>query len=591
VTAAAIVTAVVGAAAFAGPATASGGPRQHLRPVVRTFETDPVGALPAGCTAPAGTAPAVVSDVRGDHSARSLRIEDASTSTIGEVQCADTTRQGADLRFSVYPASLESGFSYTLLGHLQGIGGAPRPVFHFNVTPTGMLRWYDNSGWTQVAPAGTVPLSAWSTLRVQVPRDQQRAYLYVNGRYVGEGGPWGVRAVADVTGYQFSSAGSATTGDDVFFDNVSIGDPSGSRPETHQPFQVGPDVTVATSSTPIQMPNTAINVRGHGRNEILVSYPAHTDASETAGNRLAVSTDQGATWTDANARNPIPDAPSYGLTVLRNGDILAVDYHTYMTPDSQNLSAEVPTAISHDGGLTWTQRAGTMTTPQAMRTIAPVTDRPGSPMGGFVLVHSVVEDRDGTLYQSGYGYYAADRKYRQIVLKSTDEGNNWVAAATVAVNPDLSTNPRYEGFCEGAIERVADGSLLIVMRTGSYQTMYTSRSSDNGATWSAPSPLVAGLHAQPVTGIYPTMSLLANGRLVLWVGRPGQAMLESADGSGAHWSSPQEIDYANSGNGTFVVVGGNRLLAFGDGGANWSFPTPVTYRVWSRTITVGGTSK
>lgn len=575
---AAIVAVALSVAAPAATALAAGGP--DSAPTVRTFESDPVGALPPGCSAPAGTAPAVVSDVRGYQSARSLRIDDQSSSTIGEVQCPDTTRQGADLRFVAYPAEMTNGFSFTLLGHLQGVGGAPRPVFHFNVTAAGALRWYDGGGWTQIAPAGTVRLSAWTTLRVQVPSDQQLAHLYVNGSYVGDGGPWGVRAVADVTGFQFSSAGTATTGDDVFFDDVSIGDAINTPPHATHAFHVGPDVTIATSSTPIQMPNTAVTVRAKGRQQILVSYPTHTDASQTASNRLAISTDRGRTWTDANSRNPMPDAPSYALTVLHNGDILAVDYHTYMTPDSQNLQAEVPTAISHDGGQTWTQRSGTMTTPQAMRTISPVTDRPGSPLGGFVLVHSVVEEPDGTLLQSGYGYYNGDTKYRQIVVKSTDEGENWTVAATVAVGTS------HEGFAEGAIARVADGSLLIVMRTGSYQTMYTSRSTDNGATWSTPTPLVAGPDAQPVVGIYPTLTLLPNRKLVLWIGRPGQSLLESPDGNGARWTEPQEVDYANSGNGTVVALDADHLLAFGDRGANWSFPTPAIYRVWARMITV-----
>jgi hypothetical protein len=567
------------AVATAGPATAQSG-------TVRTFEQDAVGSVPAGCTTPTGATAAGVSDVRGYDSAQSLRLEDASATATTVVQCPDSTQAGADFGFDVYPASLASGFQFTLLGHLQNYPGAPRSVFHLNVTPQGELRWYDNAGWTQVAPPGTVALSAWSHVRLQVLSDQAAGYVYVNGHYVGQGGPWGVRQVADITGYQFSSAGSATTGDDVFFDNVAFGGPQGSAPHAPQVFGVGNEVTIAQSDTPVQMPNTAVTVHVNGQEQTLVSYPAHTDASQTAGNVMAVSTDRGHTWSDAQARNPIPDAPSYGLTRLRNGDVLAVDYHTYMTPDSGNLQAEVPTAISHDGGMTWTQRAGTMTAPQAMRNISSVTDRPGSPLGGFVLVHSVVEDPDGTLHQSGYGYYADDKKYRQIVMTSTDEGANWTIAATVAYEPNLSTDPRFEGPCEGAIARVADGSLLIVMRTGSYQPMYTSRSTDGGATWSPLQKLVAGPAHQPVVGIYPTMTLMGNGQLVLWIGRPGQRMLASPDGTGRSWTSPQEIDYRNSGNGATLAVDANHLLVFGDRGANWSFPTPAPYGVWSRMVTV-----
>ncbi len=550
---------------------------------VRTFEHDPVNTVPPGCLTPAGAVPALVSDTTGYHSARSLHLVDQDATKLTRIQCPATARHGADFSFAVHPSQLAGGFQFTLLGHVQAISGDPQPVFQLNVTPQGSVRWYDASGWTQVAAPGTVALATWSTVRVQVPVDQHVAHVYVNGHYVGDGGPYGVRAVSDITGYQFSSAGTATTGDDVYVDDVAFGGPRGGPPRgAPDEFKVGVGHTIAESSTPVQMPNTAVNVYRDGHRETLVSYPAHTDASETAGNVLAVSTDGGTTWTPDNSRNPMPDAPSYGLTRLDNGDILAVDYHTYMTPDSGNLQAEVPTAISHDQGMTWTQRTGRMTTPEAMRNISSVTDRPGSPLGGFVLVHSVVEDHDGTLYQSAYGYYAGDIRYRQLVLVSHDEGANWIVRATVAVDPTIVT----EGYCEGALARTADGSLLIVMRTGSYQTMYTSRSTDNGATWSAPAPLLAGRDAQPVVGIYPSLTLLPTGVLVLWVGRPGQSMLASPDGNGASWTRPQEIDYANSGNGATLLMDAHHLLVFGDRGANWSHPTPAPYRVWSRTVSV-----
>ncbi len=574
----AITAAALAVAAFL-PATASAQPAHRQ---VRTFEHDAVGAVPAGCVTPAGTSATAVSDARGYHSARSLELDDKDPAAITEISCPEIARHGADLSFEVYPEQLPNGVQFTLLGHLVGSTGDPQPVFHLNISNQGAVRWYDAGGWTQVAAPGTVPTSRWSAIRVQVPVDQHAAHVYAGGRYVGDGGPYGVRAVSDITGYQLSSAGSTTMGDRVFFDNVSFGDSRGGPPPTRRIFDVGPVSTIAQSDTPVQMPNTAVNVYPGGHRQTLVSYPAHTDASETAGNVMAMSTNGGASWQPANERNPMPDAPSYGLTRLDNGDILAVDYHTYMTPGSGNLQAEVPTAISHDEGTTWTLRTGTMTTPEAMRNISSVTDRPGSPLGGFVLVHSVVEDHDGTLYQSAYGYYADDLRYRQLVLVSHDEGENWAVRATVAVDPTIVT----EGYCEGAIARTADGSLLIVMRTGSYQSMYTARSTDDGATWSAPTPLLAGGDAQPVVGIYPTLTLMPTGTLVLWIGRPGQSMLVSPDGNGRAWTRPQEIDYTNSGNGATLLMGGDRLLTFGDLGANWSHPTPDPYRIWSRPVTV-----
>lgn len=319
---------------------------------------------------------------------------------------------------------------------------------------------------------------------------------------------------------------------------------------------------------------------------MLVAYPAHGDNNTTSGTRMAYSDDMGRTWVDDQAANPMPDAASFNLTRLRNGDVLAVSYHTYMVAGSGDLKAEVDSSVSHDGGATWTARTGQMTTPTAMRPISTQTDRPGYSQGGFVLVHPAVEDPDGTLHQSGYGYYAGDTKYRQIVLKSTDGGVNWTVDATVAVNPNLTTAAGYEGFCEGALERVRDGSLLIVMRIGSYLPMYVSRSTDDGRTWSAATPLVAGPDRQNVVSVYPSLSLLPGGPLVLMVGRPGLALLSSPDGSGHTWTRPVEADYQNSANGVLLPTGSHSMLVFGDRGANWSHPTPSPYSIWSRAVTV-----
>ncbi|HVX42417.1 MAG TPA: sialidase family protein [Mycobacteriales bacterium] len=544
----------------------------NAQSAVRTFESDAVGVVPSGCSTPDSAAAAIVTDELGYHSKHSLQAGSAA-----QVICPVPARTGAEFTFEIYPAAVASNVQFALRGHLDGIPDTEQPVFQAGIASSGALQWFDHGGWTRVSAPGAFRTGQWNQVRVHLPAAQERAYISVNGHYVAPIGPVGVRAVADITGFQFLNG----TGDHAYIDDVALGAPTGPDP-SDGPFRVGPDVTVASSPELAQMPNTAVNTYPDGRQRTLLLYGTHTDTSDGAGNQLAGSEDGGSTWQSVNDLNPMPDAPSYMLSRLSNGDILAVDYHTYMVDGSDNLQAEVPTAISHDQGKTWTQRSGIMTAPQTMRPISTVTDRPGHPLGGFVMVHSVVENPDGSLLQSGYGYYQDDKKYRQIVLRSTDEGENWTVAATAAYSPNLPS----EGFCEGGIERVADGSLMIVMRTGSYQTMYFARSRDDGATWSAPQPLLAGPKNQPVVGIYPTLTLMPNGTLVLYIGRPGQSILASKDGTGRSWSTPQTIDYLNDGNGGTLVMGRNKLLVFGDRGANWSTPTPATYRIWTRIVTV-----
>ena len=570
--------------AVAVAAAGATGGRAVAAPTVRTFESDPVGQVPPGCTTPSGAASALVSAARGRASARSLRLDDPSTTTITKVACAQPAQQGGELSFYAYPAALPNGFLVDLLGHQKDVAGT-QSVFHLVVDGTGRIRWYDGVNWTQVAPAGTVPSGAWTSIDVRVPSDQSAAHVYVGGRYVGDGGPVGVRALADITGYQFSSDGTPTSGDDVYLDDVGFGPAADAPPPGGTaPFTIAPaghrrpisdadaDAQRRRDRAARRRPARAARLSGARRRQHDCRHAVRLlrRPGQDVGGRPGRQPDagRGLLQPDPAARRRRARRRVPHLHGRRSGD----------------LKAEVDSSVSHDGGATWTARTGEMTTPAAMRPISTQTDRPGFSQGGFALVHPVVEDPDGTLYQSGYGYYANDIKYRQIVLKSTDGGLNWTVDATVAVNPDLTTAAGYEGFCEGALERVADGSLLIVMRTGSYLPMYVARSTDNGATWSAATPLTAA--GQSVVSVYPSLTLLPGGPLVLLVGRPGLALLSSPDGSGRTWTRPVEADYQNSANGVLLPTGPGGLLLFGDRGANWSKPTPAPYEVWSRAITV-----
>ncbi len=559
---------------------------------IRDFETDRIGAVPAGCSTPTDRTPAAVTDRQAHGGRQSLLLADDSTTSQAVVVCPAADGDGAELKVAVRPESLQHGFLISLLGTTARRPGVEVPVFQLRVGPNGGLSWYDGLGWTPFGPTGIVPTGAWSTVIMQVPKGHQEARVYAGDRadrrsYVGAAGPVGVSPVTAVARYQFASAGTATTGDTVFVDDVAVADGTGGRPAPpHPTLRVGrPTIIDRTDEGLMQMPNTVVSVPQPGSGEeILVSYPVHGDTAHDTGTAMASSFDHGATWTNADNRNPFPDEQSFYLSRLRNGDLLAVSYHTFMIGDSGSLQAEVPTAVSTDGGHTWTHRAGRMTAPTPMKPISDATSRPGHPLGGFVLVHRVTEDADGTLFQSGYGFYAPDKKFRQILLASTDGGENWTVRGTVAA--DLPDRQNYECLCEAAIERTADGSMLAIMRTGSYQPLYQARSTDDGASWSTPVPLLAGPDRQPVVGVFPDLILLGNGRLVLYVGRPGQSILSSPDGNGRSWSAPAVVDYLNSGNGTQLPIGPNRVLTFGDRGAEWTPNTPLRKAVWATPVTV-----
>ncbi|WP_084615050.1 sialidase family protein [Nakamurella lactea] len=571
---------------LAGPAAAvtSGHPKA---PVQWTFERDRVGELPTGCTTPAGTTPFAVTDERAYRSRKSLELNDSSASSLPMIGCAEPAQQGAALSFRANPAGAANGFVVDLTGS-TAIGSGV--VFELQFRADGSVGWTDGSRWLPVAPAGTMPQQTWSTVAVGTTGDQDMAYVWINGRAVGSAGPWGVNPVTSVTGFQLAGFGTPGSGDRVFFDDVSYGSALRSRPAAvKRQYQIGdPTTIVASTTTTTQMPNTAARVPlGHGRERILASYPAHTDVGDTAGNQFVYSDDGGKTWTDYQTHNPLPDAPSFYLTRLHDGSLYAINYHGYANGNSRQSVIE--SAVSTDNGASWTNREGLLTAPADL---APYDCERPSGCTAFVQVHNVIEDPDGTLYQSAYGKYDGDTKYRQLMLISHDGGLDWSVRATVAFDPTLSSDPAYAGPCEGVFVRTGPHSFLAVMRTGSYQPMYSVRSDDDGRTWTTPQKMKT-VTGQPVSSVFPSLERLGDGSLLLMVGRPGLSLLRSFD-NGETWSDPTWVDYTNSANGYLLAMGGTSVMVFGDrgaagelGGAPWQ--SPVEFGVWNRTVTaIGG---
>lgn len=550
------------------------------------FESDAVGAVPAGCSTPSGRGAGAVSNSRAYAGTHSLRIDDTSSSLLYVVNCPADPREGAYLSFEVYPAALPHGFSFDVMGTTLLSPSSPVSAFHFNIAPSGLLQWYDGGAWRPLAPAGTIPIGQWSRVQVSIPADDSAAHLTVAGTYAGSGGPAignnasSHNAVTAVTGYQFTSNGTLTTGDDVYIDEVSFGG-AADTPSTAVGtgvFGVGLPSTIDDVGQ-VQLPSSDVAVPHGSGQRIFADIPAHSDSSHTTGNRMSYSDDGGVTWASWQSHNPMPDDPSLFLTLLTNGDLLAVNYHTYMVSGS-STQAHVETAVSHDDGATWTTHAGLLTTTTAQQSLGS-SERSGVALGGFVVVHSVVEGSGGTLYLSAYGKLSGDTKYRQVLLSSTNGGVDWGIRGTIATaDPSMLGTSGYEGPCEGAVEILADGSMLAVMRNGSYLPMTSSRSTDDGATWSTPADVTVGPSGQPLYSVFPTMKLLAGGELMLLVGRPGLVLTVSSDGRGDDWSTPVGIDYVNSENSAFTPLSGTEILVLGDRGR------VSPWQVWARPITI-----
>ena len=561
---------------------------------VRTFESDEVGSVPADCSALEGTDPATVSDELAHESERSLRVRDESAEAATGLLCAAPPQQGAYLSFQVHPRSLE-GFTVDLVGEsLRPTGHPANALFRLTVRSDGSIEWYEQwtATWRELAPAGTVALGTWSQVELAVPSDNAAVRVSVDGEYVGSAGSTignnsgQYNEVIALGGFAVSTGADdvGASGDDVFLDDVVHGTPDSTPPAAvgTAPFDISGTTTIDDSGEQVGFPLGGVTIpEDDGTTRLLIPYSGHEDAIDESGFLLGLSDDLGASWSSGEDLNPMPDASGITLTRLRSGDLIAVDYNAFMVPGTDERQATVETAVSDDGGESWTQRTGRLTTPEPMRPIGSSSPRPGTELAGFVLLHTLLEDPDGTLYMSAYGYYEDDENYRQILLVSHDGGVNWSVAGTVAVaDPEQSEVTAYDGPSEGAVERLADGSLLMVMRTGWHLPMISSRSTDDGATWSEPTPIEVGPAGQALESVQPTLERLPTGELLLMAGRPGLVLTVSESGLGDDWSVPVGVDYANSENGSFTVIDPMNVVVAGDRGR------VEPWEVWSRQVAI-----
>ena len=109
--------------------------------------------------------------------------------------------------------------------------------------------------------------------------------------------------------------------------------------------------------------------------------------------------------------------------------------------------------------------------------------------------------------------------FSSAVIRSSDGGHTW--KFVVHFHPD-DHKPVYgpadrevdEGFDEPDVIQLDNGDILCMMRTGSYSPMFQSRSTDGGATWSAP-------ESTGWQGVKPRLQKLPNGVLACVAGRGG----------------------------------------------------------------------
>ena len=136
------------------------------------------------------------------------------------------------------------------------------------------------------------------------------------------------------------------------------------------------------------------------------------------------------------------------------------------------------------------------------------------------------------------------------VFRSTDDARTWECISQIAPDEDIYKNATaggFEGLDEPQMELMSDGSVVVLMRSGSpcgqndpnKYPSYIARSTDNCRTWSKPKEF-------DKLGVLPQIKRLACGAIIASYGRPGLFVRVSGDESGMIWSDPSEIKLATN---------------------------------------------
>lgn len=315
------------------------------------------------------------------------------------------------------------------------------------------------------------------------------------------------------------------------------------------------------------------------RRQVTNIYPNHPDDwGKTAGTGASHSLDGGETWTPDPDNSPISGMVDLWQDQLRDGTLMALGIK--LLPDRSKLPAvgadglyhgTYSYGISSDQGRTWRFAA---TDAYSSTAIGPIA-RP---------LPRIVQEPDGSLLMPAYAWNKQGNV--ALLLKSRDLGKTWQVASTIATATAIRaagvqvTMPWFENM----VARVADGSLLAVIRTSSNArgAIVAARSTDHGATWSSPEKILAGPQQRPVAGKLPNLCLLPNGVLVLLTAhtRDHCRIYLSLDGTGRQWTDGFIITSQSGGNTSMVSVDYDKLLIF----------TPATGRIacWEVTITPRG---
>jgi formylglycine-generating enzyme len=257
----------------------------------------------------------------------------------------------------------------------------------------------------------------------------------------------------------------------------------------------------------------------HGLADGTLLYYYHIVGDYASGSgggdrRCLRSRDGGQTWEPEPVRLPSP----LDLRSFPDGSVLEFE----VAPTKLEAGVfDLPICRSRDGGHAWEEPAASrFFLPGCEEMVAaplPTVNLPDGEVLGLLYCWSILPDGQRS-------------RHRIACVVTQNMGRTWHLRSTIEATDAVQTG----GFAEPAMVRLADGSLLAVMRSEAYESHWQSRSLDAGHTWSEPQRITGW-------GCFPRLSLLANGVLACSSGRPGFFMQFSLDGRGEQWTHHTEV--------------------------------------------------
>ena len=270
-------------------------------------------------------------------------------------------------------------------------------------------------------------------------------------------------------------------------------------------------------------------VLGGGR-VLLVYRPTRANQLENA-----ISRDGGKTWARVGvvARNSLPEVTICRPTALRTGDgtiwVFYVGYIRYDPLNLANSKSDVWATCSQDGGKTW----------QDHRRIWE---------GYSGTLNGAIQTRSGNILLP-IDHPGGPSRWVSACLVSTDRGKTWKFVGGIDIGEEADADRRSPSLSGGGMEptvvQLKDGRIWMLLRTITGK-LWQSFSSDEGLTWSKPTPTTISC------GGTMYMTRLASSRLALvwqqadWSAEPeygyphgfDEASIALSDDEGKTWHKP-----------------------------------------------------